>query len=119
MTPTGCSLCGAVGRIELHHPTRRACRGGHYWDAGFVVALCASCHATAHQLLRVAALDWPGGDADPLAYRLRTTALHVELFTAQGSTFPILPASAPAFAALLREAAGAVDTSTSARAGAA
>ena len=114
-----CALCGRVGRVERHHPTRRPSRGEHYFDTGFGLALCSACHAAAHQALRVVGLDWPSPGAHSVAYRLRTTALHVELFTAQGSTFPILPASAPAFAALLREAAGAVDTSTSARAGAA
>jgi hypothetical protein len=62
----------------------------------------------AHQVLRVAGLDRPCGDAEPVAYRLRTTAVHVELFGAQGAAFPIIPASAPAFAALLREGADAV-----------
>jgi hypothetical protein len=116
MMHAACVLCGRVGRVERHHPTRRAGRGGEYLDGGFVVFVCAGCHAQIHQALRVVGLDWPGAGAEPLAYRLRVTAAHVELLGAQGSAFPIAPESAPAFAALLRAAASAIDVASSARA---
>ena len=114
-----CALCGRVGRVESHHPTRRPGRGEPYFDDRFTVALCVTCHAAVHQVLRVDALDWPAPGAVQLAYRLRTTATHVAVFAAQGSAFPIVPSAASAVGALLREAAAAVDAVSSTRAGAA
>ena len=114
-----CSLCCRLGRVERHHPTRRPCRGAAYFDPGFVVELCVPCHARAHQVLRVAALDWQPPGAVPLGYRLSVTAAHVELFGAQDATFPIGPCSAPAVAGLIREAASALEARRSAEAGAA
>ena len=118
MTGT-CVFCGSVCRVHLHHPTRRAGRGGAYLDAGFTVPLCAACHADVHQVLRVAALDWPAAAVYPLAYRLRTFAMHVALFGAQDVAFPIVPSAASAVDGLLREASDAVDGARSTRAGAA
>ncbi|MDA8310266.1 MAG: HNH endonuclease [Actinomycetota bacterium] len=112
-----CALCGLAGPVDRHHVTRRPRPGAAYFDPSFTVPLCRSCHAGVHQVLRVAVLDWPSSAADPLAYRLRTVAGQVELFGAHGSTFPVSPTAAPALAALLREAAWAIDAASSAREG--
>lgn len=106
-----CALCGLAGPVDRHHVTRRPRPGAAYFDPSFTVQLCRSCHAGAHQVLRVAAIDWPSSTADPLPYRLRTVAAQVELFGAHGSTFPIGSKSARGLAALLREASDAIGTS--------
>ena len=114
-----CSLCGRLGRVERHHPTRRPCRGAPYFDVGFTVPLCCPCHALVHQVLRVAGLDWPQSGAHPLGYRLSATAVHAELIAAAERPLVVAPKSARAFAGLLREAAGDLDARGSAKAGAA
>ncbi len=110
-----CALCGRVGRVELHHPTRRPGRGAAYFDPTFVVALCSTCHASVHQVLRVTELDWPALVVHPLSYRLCAWAAQVELWGAQGAVFPVAPSAASAVGAILREAAAVVDASCSIR----
>jgi hypothetical protein len=119
ISPTVCSLCGRVGRVERHHPTRRACRGAAYFDRDFALPLCVRCHGQVHQVLRTVALDWPQSTTDLLGYRLRTVAAHVELFGAQTVVFPIVPPAASAFAGILREAAASLDAASSTGEGAA
>ncbi|MDA8310249.1 MAG: hypothetical protein M0Z46_06485 [Actinomycetota bacterium] len=100
----GCSLCGAIGPVARHHLTRRPGRGVRYFDEHLTVLLCASCHSRVHQVLRVADLDWLPSGVDPLAYRLRTVAVHCEVFGTAGRDLVLAPSSAQALAALLRGA---------------
>lgn len=109
---TACSLCGAVGPVHAHHITGRAAPGGAYFDDALVIDVCPRCHTAAgglHPLLRTLGAEFaqPGGDV--LAHRLRRVAVHAELIGEGGRPLVLAPKSARGLAALLREAAVAVD----------
>lgn len=110
--PTACSLCGAVGPVHAHHLTGRPAPGAPYGDPDLVVAVCARCHGAAgglHQTLRTLGVEFPAPGVDVLAHRLRRTAIHAELVAEVGRPLVLAPKSARGLAALLREAAVAVD----------
>ena len=52
-----CLYCGAPA-VHAHHPTGRAGPKQSYFDAGFTVALCRSCHVAEHVALRAEGLGW-------------------------------------------------------------
>ena len=122
ISPTPCSLCGAVGPVHAHHITGRAAPRGPYLDAAITLAVCPQCHNAAgglHPVLRTVGVEFPAPGVDVLAHRLRRTAIHAELVAEIGRPLVLAPKSARGLAALLRQAAVAVDTSTSAHEGAA
>ncbi len=51
-----CERCGAIGKIERHHPTCRACRGA-YMHPDFTSRLCIPCHRGAHAILRALGIN--------------------------------------------------------------
>ncbi len=119
---SACALCGAFGPIERHHVTGRPAPGGAYFDPALIIAVCPRCHAAAgglHPVLRTVGVEFAQPGVDMLAHRLRRTAIHAELVAEIGRPLVLAPKSARGLAALLRQAAVAVDTSTSAHEGAA
>ncbi len=77
-----------------------------------MIPVCPACHlgrGGVHQVLRVAGLEWPRPDSQSLAHRLRRVAIHVALVGGERRPFVVEPASGPAFAALLRDGANAID----------
>ena len=112
ISPTPCSLCGAVGPVHAHHITGRAAPRGPYLDAAITLAVCPQCHNAAgglHPVLRTVGVEFPAPGVDVLAHRLRRTAIHAELVAEVGRPLVLAPKSARGLAALLREAAVAVD----------
>jgi hypothetical protein len=60
-----CARCGAIGRIEQHHPTcRRLDRS--YFHPNFRVPFCQACHDGAHILLRAEGIEKTVVDSDGL-----------------------------------------------------
>lgn len=101
-----CSLCGAIGPLHQHHPTRRPAPSQTYFDPGFTAPRCAApCHPVTHAALRAAGLDLLPPGMPPVGYRLRTAAFEVELQLAARGMFTVEGHSGHAFAALLRAAA--------------
>ena len=104
-----CSLCGAIGPVHRHHVTGRSAPGVAYFDGGLVVAVCAACHASLHQALRLCGLDFPVGATDSMAHRLHRVAATAELVAGASRPLALAPPSARALAGLLREAARTFD----------
>jgi hypothetical protein len=81
MTPhLECALCGGPA-VHRHHWTGRLAPRACYFDPTFVVALCASDHATLHTALRTLGLEFPG-TVHPTAlvtHRVERVALHLGL----------------------------------------
>lgn len=108
-----CSLCGHTASLHGHHVTGRASRGGRYFDPALTVDLCGpTCHTGVggmHQVLRVAGLEWLPSGACVLSHRLRRVAFHLRLVADADRPFVLSASSARAEAALLSEAADALD----------
>ena len=104
-----CSLCGAIGPVHRHHVSGRPAPGCAYLDPGLVVAVCAACHASLHQALRVAGVDFPGGAHVFLRHRLLRVGCTAELVAGAGRPLVLAPTSARSLAVLVREGADALD----------
>jgi hypothetical protein len=55
-----CAFCGHPAE-HRHHVTGRAAPGERYFDDRFCLALCGSCHAREHAVLRRLGLGFPVG----------------------------------------------------------
>lgn len=104
-----CSLCGAVGPVHWHHLTGRPAPDERYFDTRLVIALCLSCHASVHQVLRVVGLDFPAPSSAGLSHRLLRVAVTAELVASAGRPLALSPGSAQGLAGLLRDGAGLLD----------
>lgn len=108
-----CVLCGRIGPVQSHHVTGRPARGAAYSDPLLVVDLCAAtCHTGTggvHQVLRTLGLEWQPEGAHPISHRLRRGAVHRLLVADAERPFVLSASSARAEAALLTEAADALD----------
>ena len=121
-SPTACNLCGAVGPVHRHHLTGRLAPGGPYLDVDLVLAVCPRCHGAAgglHQTLRTLGVEFTPPGVGALAHRLRRVALHAVLLADARRPLVLEPKSARGLAALLWDAASAIDVASSAREGAA
>ena len=104
-----CSMCGAVGPVHRHHVTGRPAPGVAYFDGGLVVVLCPGCHASLHQALRVAGVDFPGAEHMYLRHRLLRVGCTAELMADTGRPLVLASTSARSLAVLVREGADALD----------
>ena len=107
-----CAVCARSRPVHVHHMTGRPAPGASYFDGGLTIPLCPECHVGAggtHAVLRTVRLEWPAPGVDFTAHRLRRVAIHVALVADAGRPFVVEPTSARGLAALLREAARAVE----------
>ncbi len=106
-----CAVCGAPSRLHGHHPTRRPAPDLPYFDRDLRIWLCLSCHVRCHNLLRDEGLDWLPNGSDPLAYRIRTVAVHSGWLANHGRPFAVAdPAASSALHGMLIDTAAAVES---------